>query len=928
MNGSANLPGWRRAAELTGRRSECQMLDQLIAAVRAGESRGLVVHGEPGVGKTALLEYMAVQAAGCQVVRVAGVESEMELAFAGLHQLCAPQLGRLDALPGPQRNALLTAFGIREGAAPDRFLVGLAVLGLLSEVAVQRPLICLIDDQQWLDQASAQVLSFVARRLGTESIGLVFATRTVGRGLAGVPGLALEGLSETDARALLDTVLPGPIDERVRDQIVFETRGNPLALLELPRGLAPAELAGGFGFPSSAPLSGSIEAKFVRQIERFPEPTRRLLQIAAADPSGDPALIWRAAGSLGIGFVAAEPAADARLVAFDTRVRFRHPLARSAAYWSASVKDRQEAHRILAAATDQRLDPDRRAWHRAQAASGPDEDVAAELERSAGRAQARGGLSAAAAFLERSAMLTLDPERQGARALAAAQAKYQAGLPNAALSLLSKVDESGADEMRQARADLLRAQIAFTVNRGRDTPSLLLKAAARLEQLDPALARDTYLDALRAAWYAAHLARGTNLRDVARAARTAPAPPVRRPPDLLLDGLAVRYTEGYATGAPILHRALRAFCRPELPAEEGLRWLWFACSTAVDLFDDDTSDILTRRFVQLARDTGALTTLPLALTTRIVVQIYAGKLNAAAMLLEELKTLAEGTGIPTPPYTAQLLAAWQGKEAVVNELFKATTADAERRGEGLGLITGGWMRALLYNGLGRYEEALVGIQQATAWPQDMGILTWATLAELITAAAHLEQPELATDALERLGEMTRASATDWGLGTEAYCRALLNRDRAERYYEEAIDHLSRTRIRGQLGRAHLYYGEWLRQLGRRDEARNQLRTAHELFTSLGISGFAERAAFELRASGAATRKRAAPARDDELTAQEAQIAGMARDGLSNPEIATRLFISARTVQYHLRKAFTKLGITSRSQLDRVLPNGPEGDRPV
>ncbi|MCZ4602436.1 AAA family ATPase [Streptomyces sp. Lzd4kr] len=912
---------------MTGRRSECQMLDQLVGAVRAGESRGLVVHGEPGVGKTALLEYLAVQAAGCRVVRVAGVESEMELAFAGLHQLCAPELGRLDSLPGPQRNALLTAFGIREGAAPDRFLVGLAVLGLLSEVAVQRPLICLIDDQQWLDQASAQVLSFVARRLGTESIGLIFATRTVGRDLAGVPEQALGGLSETDARALLDTVLPGPIDERVRDQIVFETRGNPLALLELPRGLAPAELAGGFGFPSSVPLSGSIEAKFLRQIELFPEPTRRLLQIAAADPSGDPTLVWRAAGSLGIDFAAAAPAADARLAAFGTRVRFRHPLARSAAYWSASAKDRQEAHRILAQATDQRLDPDRRAWHRAQAASGPDEDVAAELERSAGRAQARGGLSAAAAFLERSAMLTLDPAGQGARALAAAQAKYQAGLPNAALSLLSLADESGADEMRQARADLLRAQLAFTVNRGRDTPSLLLKAAARLEQLDPALARDTYLDALRAAWYAAHLARDTSLRDVARAARTAPAPAVPRPPDLLLDGLAVRYTEGHATGAPILHRALRAFRGPELSDEAGLRWLWFACSTAVDLFDDDTSDILTRRFVQLARDTGALTTLPLALTTRIVVQIYAGKLNSAALLLEELNTVAEGTGIPTPPYTAQLLAAWQGREAAVDELIRATTADAERRGEGLGLITAGWMRALLYNGLGRYEEALAVAQQATAWPQDMGILTWATLAELITAAAHVEQPELATEALERLAEMTRASATDWALGTEAYCRALLNHDRAQRYYEEAIDHLSRTRIRGQLGRVHLYYGEWLRRLGRRNEARNQLQTAHELFTSLGMSGFAERAAFELRAAGAATRKRAAPARDDELTAQEAQIAGMARDGLSNPEIATRLFISARTVQYHLRKAFTKLGITSRSQLDGVLPTDPDGERP-
>src|SRR5580700_11104492 len=481
--------GRERAAELRGRLRELGFLGRLIEAVRAGESQVLVLSGEAGVGKTALLDYVAGHAPGCRVVRAVGVQSEMELAFAGLQQLCKPLLDHLGRLPGPQGQALQTAFGLSAGPAPDRFLVGLAVLSLLSDAAEEQPLLCLVDDQQWLDHASAQVLGFVARRLEAESVGLVFAARQPSDHVAGLPELVIEGLGEDDARALLDSVLTGPLDARVRDRIVAETRGNPLALLELPTGLTPAELAGGFGFPGAAPLSGTIEASFRRRVQALPDQSRRLLLVAAADPTGDPGLVWRAAGLLGIGAEAAGPAAGAGLVEFGAWVAFRHPLVRTAVYRSASPLQRRDVHRALAEVTDPRADPDRRAWHLAQAAAGPDEDVAGELERSAGRARARGGLAAAAAFLERAALLTADPARRAGRTLAAAQAGLQAGAFGKALELLAMAEAEPPDELQSARADWLRGQIASASGLGGDAPSLLLKAARRLEPLDLDLAR-------------------------------------------------------------------------------------------------------------------------------------------------------------------------------------------------------------------------------------------------------------------------------------------------------------------------------------------------------------------------------------------------------------------------------------------------------
>ena len=537
-----------------------------------------MVSGEPGVGKSALLDYLAGRAPGCRMVRAAGVESEMELAFAGLHQLLAPVLDRADRLPGPQREALRTAFGLSTGPAPDRFLVGLAVLGLLSEVAAERPLMCVVDDEQWLDRASAQALGFAARRLATDPVGLVFAARVARAELAGLPELAVAGLGEEDARALLESALTGPVDARVRDQIVAETRGNPLALLELPRGLSPAELAGGFGLPAAVPLPGRIEDSFRRQLNGLPEQTRRLLALAAADPSGDPLLVWRAAGRLGIA-VQAGAAAEAGLVEFGAQVRFRHPLVRSAAYRSASPQERQEIHKALAEATDPTADPDRRAWHWAQAAAGPDEEVAAELVRLAGRAQDRGGLAAAAAFLERAALLTPGPGpmRRAQRLLSAARAKREAGELDSALGLLSAVEAGPLDARQAAQVKSLRGQIAYDQRRGSDAARLLVSAARLLGPLDAALARETHLEALWAAMFADDLGRPGGVREAAEAARAAPpGPDPPRAVDVVLDAVALRFTQGYAAAAPALTRALERLVTLGADAGEARRWLWLA----------------------------------------------------------------------------------------------------------------------------------------------------------------------------------------------------------------------------------------------------------------------------------------------------------------------------------------------------------------
>ena len=905
---------------LLDRLPERAALSQLLDSARARRSSVLVMHGEPGVGKTALLEYAIESAAGLRIARVAGVESEMELAFAALQQLCAPMLDRLEGLPDPQRAALGVAFGLSTGPAPDRFLVGLAVLSLLSEVAEQQPLLCVVDDAQWLDRASAQTLTFVARRLLAEPVALVFATHEPSEEFRGLPELLVGGLRDGDAQELLSSVITGPVDERVRDRIVAETRGNPLALLELPREVPGVPgVPGAVGVPALSGLSRRIEDSFRRRLEVLPAATQRLMLVAAVEPAGEPALVWRAAERLGIGTGAVAPAADAGLLSIGERVTFRHPLVRSAVYRAAPPADRRAAHQALADATDPQADPDRRAWHRAQATLGPDEDVASELERSASRAEARGGLAAAAAFLERSAALTLDPARRAERALAAAQAKYQAGAFDATLGLLATAEAGPPDQLRRARTDLLRGQIAFSSSRGSDAPPLLLKAARQFEPLDPRLARETYLDALAAATFAGRLALGGGMREVAEAARMAPPPPgPTRGPDLLLDGISLVICEGYPAGAPVLRRAVNAFRGADVSREEGLRWLWLACRAALIVWDYDSFDVLSDRQVTLARDAGALIMLPIAFNMRSTAHLYAGEFTEAASLVAQAESVTETTGSSIAPYGAVALAAYRGQEAQATQLIQTATDDAERRGEGRALSFIGWADAALYNSLGRYEEALAAAQRASEDSPAVQFADWA-LVELVEAAVRSAVPERAVGAVQRLSGIARACGTDWVLGAEARSRALVSDGAAaEDLYRKAIDRFGRTRLRMGLARAHLLYGEWLRRERRRRDARDQLGRAYEIFDSAGAAAFAERARIELRATGGHARQQTTKT-PDTLTAQEALIARLAGEGASNPEIAAQLFISPATVAYHLRKVFTKLGISSRNQLAPALP---------
>lgn len=894
------------------------MLDRLIGNARAGMSGVVVVRGEAGVGKTALLEHVLSRAAACRVVRAAGVESEMELAFAGLHQLCAPFLDRLDRLPPPQHDALGTAFGLRTGDPPDRFLVGLAVLSLLSDVAEEQPLVCFLDDVQWLDSASAQVVGFVARRLAAEGVVLVLALREPSEtgNLRRLPELALAPLGDADARALLGSALPGRIDDAVRDRIIAEARGNPLALLELPRGWTAEAVAGGFGMPDGVSVSARIEESFRRRLAPLPDQTRLLMLVAASDPAGDPVLVWTAAERLGIPVEAAPPAKTAGLLDIGAEVRFRHPLVRSVVYREARPEARRLVHHALAEATDREQDPDRRAWHRAAATVGPDEEIAAELEQSAGRAQARGGRAAAAAFLQRAVALTRDPVRRADRALEAAQATLGAGAFDAARGLLSAAAAGPINELGRARVELLEAEVAFAQNRGGDAPLLLLQAARKLESLDVRLSRDTYLEAWGAALFAGRLGAAGGLLDVSQAAATAPRPldpPL--PSDQLLDGLALVLTEGRRAAAPVLRGAVAAFGNDDVSTEEMLRWGWLATRAANLLWDHDSCLAIGERAVRLARDAGALEALAVADNAYGQGAAFSGDLAGADLLAAEVELVRESTGTRIAPHAALVVAGLKGHEASASELIDGILAEAPAAGQGTAVQYGMWARAVLMNGLGRYEEALAAAVKASHDLPQLHVAMWA-LSELIEAATRTDNPEIAQRGLARLAEQTEASETDWALGILARSRALVSEGAAaESLYGEAIDRLGGTRLEPELARAHLLYGEWLRREGRRVDARDQLRTAHDMLAMIGMEAFAERARRELLATGERVRRRREDTRD-ELTPQEEQIARLARDGLSNPEIGARLFLSPRTVEWHLRKVFSKLGIASRKELHK------------
>jgi DNA-binding CsgD family transcriptional regulator/tetratricopeptide (TPR) repeat protein len=922
------MPNAGRGPALLGRAAECEALRSLLATARSSQSQAIVLRGEAGVGKTALLDYVLQESNGFRVAHVAGVESDMELAFAGLQQLCAPLMGHLDGLPEPQREALSVAFGRGVGPTPDRFLVGLAVLSLMAAVATQQPLLCVVDDAQWLDQVSVQTIGFVARRLVAEPVALVCAVRDGGKEvLAGLPELRVTGLSDTDARDLLDSVMLGGIDPHVRDRVVAETRGIPLALLEVPRNVSAAELAGGFWNTGGRPSAGQIEDGFERRIRDLPEPTRRLLLIAAAEPVGDAALFLRAAAQLGVPVDMLAPAEAAGVIDFGPRMRFHHPLMRSAAYRAADLNERRVVHRALADVTDAQSDPDRRAWHAANSAAGPDDAVAAELETSAGRAQTRGGIAAAATFLERATVLTADPALRGSRAIAAAQAKRDAAAPESAYQLLAIAELSSLSELQAAQVARMRAQMEFVRSRAgeagapktTEAAAQLHSAAKGLEGLDDGLARETYLEALTAAMYAGRLGEPGRLRAIAEAARRAvnQVAELQRPIDFLLSGMASRVLDGPGAGSSHMRSALARWTDYARNADGQPVWPFPIAqeSAAHELWDDAVLQQIAADTLQRARDTGALAVIPPALAYRAGVHIYRGELPTAAGLIEEANAISASTGYTPVKYHSLNLAAWRGSSADAILLIEAAVADGIARGEGRLVGVGKFTAAVLFNGLGRYEEAFAAARECCEY-EDLGFHSWC-LYELIESAAHLGDQESAASALPRFEERASAGGNDWGLGAVASARALLaSNEHAEGLFAEAIERLERANIVLHLARSRLSYGEWLRRVNRRLDARQQLNAAYEMFTRMGALGFAERARRELLATGEKVRKQ--PVRSgDQLTPQEAQIARMAADGLTNPEIGAQLFISAHTVEWHLRKVFVKLDITSRRQLRTV-----------
>ena len=916
---------------LLDRDPEKQALDRLLEDVRGGRSAVLVIRGEAGIGKTALLRHCTQAAAGFRVTLIAAVESEMELPYAAVHQLCLPMLDRIAVLPAPQQAALRVAFGMEAGDAPNRFLVALAVLGLLSEVAAEHPLLCIVDDAQWLDATSAQILGFVGRRLHAESVGLVTAARPEGpqAAAAGLPELELRGLPADDARILLTRSVAGPLDEAIRERLIAETRGNPLALLELARERALTERPGEHGPLPPEALLERIERSFLQQLDELPDEARRLLLVAAAEPTGDTVLFWRAAARFGLGpsVVLNDMLNDMRaLLTVGDRVTFRHPLVRSAVYRAAAPDARRAVHLALADVTDPATDADRRAWHLAAAAAGPDEEVAAELERSAGRAQARGGVAAAAAFLRRSFALTRDPARRTERALAAARASLEAGAFDAARASVATAEAEAQDERQRALADLLHGQIALASGLGADAPPLLLKAAKRFESLDVAVARETYVDACGAALFAGS---ADALAEVARAARALPPSPGEpRAVDLLLDGMALLIAEGRFAAVSTLLQAGRAFAGDGATVEEGLRWGWMATAGTNALWDNDTSQAIPERQIEIARDRGALAQVLMYHMSFASAVMKRGDFARAELAIAEGQEIADATNATVPPFSALQLAAFRGSEAKAVELIR-TLKQAAEQGRGLGATVADWTASMLYNGLGRHEEALDAARRASsagASAQDFASSIW-SLPELVEAATRCGQPSLARDAFERLKATTQPAGTGFGLGVEARSQALVSEgEEAEALFRTAIERLGRARMRPDLARAHLLYGEWLLAGGTTHAAREQLRTAYDEFTTMGMQGFAERARRARLGAGERVRAVAEEA-PGALTPQESQIARLASEGLSNPEIGGRLFLSPRTVEYHLRKVFAKLGISSRRQLRGVRLDGRSSSGP-
>ncbi|MGJ9371729.1 AAA family ATPase [Nesterenkonia sp. CF4.4] len=902
---------------LLGRHAECRRVEQLLGEARAGRSGALVVRGEAGVGKTALLEHLHTRALELdfRIETSTGIEAETQFAYAGLHQVCAPLLDQLPTLPEPQQLALGVALGRRAGSAPDRFLVGLAALGLVSEAAESNGLLCLVDDAQWLDPASAEVLAFVARRIGADRVAMVFGVRDGEPGatvFTGLPELPLRRLRDTDARLLLDSVVPVPLDKDVRERIIAETRGHPLALVELPTHTPPARLAGGFQQPDLSDLSGRVQSEYRNRSHGLPEESQRLLLLAAADPTGDPTLLQRAARHSGIAADSAAPAEAAGLFEIGSRVRFRHPLVRSAVYTAAGPVDRRRAHAALAAVTDPESEPDRRAWHAAQATPGVDERVAGELERSAARARARGGYAAAGAFLLRATQLTPDPAARAARALEAARAVHESGASDTALDLLATAEAGPLDGFQRARLTLLRAQISFHLSRDQTVPEMLLHASRDMAEFDPDLAHETHLHALDAALVIG----GPTAQVVAETALADPSlAHVGRPVDRLLGALSATLIRGFAEGVPLLRDALRSVCDadPSDARAPGYRsWLWLAARAAVGILDDDLAYRLAEANVRSARADGALSGLASALNFHANILALGGELTRAGEMAGRSIAISASTGGMPMRHAETIVSAWRGDADTVTRLRELTLRDRGNPADGAEVALAAYATAVLANALGEYEKAQ---RAATITCACVALsLSSVGLAELIEAATRAGDPHSAAGALEELSTRAHACQTSWARGLEARSRALtLSGPPAEVQYRAAIEHLEASRLTGEAARAHLLYGEWLRRQGRRQEARKELGRAHDLLSRIGADAFAARAAKELRATGEHPRRRTTPS-TGELTAQELQVARQVATGATSREVGAQLFLSPRTIEAHLRSIYRKLGIRSRREL--------------
>ncbi|MFF3946787.1 AAA family ATPase [Streptomyces sp. NPDC001902] len=920
---------------LVGRHRECVAIDDLLAGLRKGESRVWVIRGEAGIGKSVLLEYAATQASRVTVTRARGIEADMELPYASLHQLCAPFLTEVEALPGPQRDALRVAFGMAAGDPPDRFLVGLAVLTLLTRASETRPVLVVVDDAHWLDQVSLQTLEFVARRLLAEAVAMTFAVRDPeGRAaLVGLPEMRIGGLDAAAAGELLEAAVGGRLEKRVRDRFVAEMHGNPLALLEFSRGRSAADLA--YGLDSSSPgvpgaVSSRIERDFASRLGSLPAPTRTLLLIAAAEPVGDARLLVRAAASLKITPDAA-PAKAAGLIAFGESVRFRHPLVRSAVYHQADPEERRAVHRALAEATDPVLDPDRRAWHAAQAVDGPDEEVAAGLEQAAGRARQRGGMAAEAVLLERAAEVTPDPWSRGRRALAAAEAHFSAASPDRATEQATLAELSPLSPLDRARLARLRARILFARSRSDEAAPLLLDAAAQFTAAGSPLAGETYLEAISATIFAGRVHGPAGAQAAAIAARGSGAPPSgSSAADLLLDGVATLLADDHQAGGRALRRALEPLAQEDVSTREAtMRWLLLA-PVALEAFihyawDLGAWDTLSTRAVRLARDIGALGALPPALIYAGGVHIHTGEFAEAERMIDEADAIAAATGHAPHKYATLVLAAWRGDEGVAASFIDEAKERATQRGEVSLLGVAGYIQGVLFNGLARYDQALVAARSGIE--HDGFNFTGLSLVEHVEAATRCGELDQARASLARLVELTRAADSGWARGVTARSRALLtDGDEADGLYRSAIEELGRDRVvvAVEVARTHLLYGEWLRRSRRRSLAREHLRTAHEMFGGMGAKAFAERARRELLATGEHVRVRESQP-ESALTPQESQIATLAAAGMTNPKIGAELFISPHTVEWHLRKVYTKLGINSRRALPGALTKAPATD---